>query len=70
MHVAQMVIVVASYPDPQAAEASRLRLADEKITAHILPKVPGWLGRVLGRRERYHLGVDPANVAKAKALLH
>ena len=70
MPSAQMVIVVASYSDPQTAEAGRLRLAAEQIAAHILPKVPGWLGRALGRQARYHLGVDPANVGRAKALLN
>lgn len=70
MPTAQMVIVVASYSDPQTAEAGRLQLAAGQIAAHVLPKVPGWLGRALRRRARYHLGVDPANVGKAQALLH
>lgn len=69
MHVAQMVIVVATYSDSVTAEANRLRLAESEIPAQILPKVPGWLGRALGRRQSFHLGVDPQDVAKAKALL-
>ena len=67
---AQMVIVVATYPSPQAAEAGRLQLAAGQIAAHVLPQVPGWLGRAFGRRERYHLGVNEADIAKAKAILN
>lgn len=65
----ELVLVIASYPDAARAEASRDRLAAVKITSHVLPKVPGWWGRMLGRREHYHLGVSPTESERAKALL-
>lgn len=70
MDAVQMVIVVASYPDSDSAEASRQRLAEARITAHIVPRVPGWFGRTLGFRARYQLGVKEGDVAKARAVLH
>ncbi len=70
MDAVQMVIVVASFTDSHAAEAGRQKLAEARITAHILPRVPGWFGRTLGFRARYQVGVHEGDVAKARTVLH
>lgn len=69
MTTTEMLLIVATYPNAEAAEAGQARLAESGISAHILPKVPGWLGRAFGRTKRYHLGVDATELAQAKAVL-
>ncbi|MES2123362.1 MAG: hypothetical protein V4503_01615 [Gemmatimonadota bacterium] len=69
MNFAEMVIIIADYPDAKSASSDQRRLAAQGICAHIIPKIPGRVGRALGRRAHYSIGVGERDVTSARELL-